>query len=135
MQRAAAALIGKHDFSSFETTGSPRKTSVRTVYDLRIERGRGEQDRIVTVEIEANGFLYNMVRAIVGTLVDVGRGAGRNRGRARCCKRWIAAGQAEPHRPKVCSSSTSTTRHVDPHSITWEDRRGPTVKNNPVTIA
>ena len=43
MQRAAAALIGTHDFSSFETTGAPRKTSVRTVYDLRIERGRGER--------------------------------------------------------------------------------------------
>jgi tRNA pseudouridine38-40 synthase len=75
MQRAAAALIGTHDFSSFETTGSPRKTSVRTVYDLRIERGRGERKRFVTLEIEANGFLYNMVRTIVGTLVDVGRGA------------------------------------------------------------
>ena len=75
MQRAAAALIGTHDFSSFETTGAPRKTSVRTVYDLRIERGRGEREHFVTLEIEANGFLYNMVRTIVGTLVDVGRGA------------------------------------------------------------
>ncbi len=75
MQRAAAALIGTHDFSSFETTGAPRKTSVRTVYDLRIERGRGEREDFVTLEIEANGFLYNMVRTIVGTLVDVGRGA------------------------------------------------------------
>ena len=43
MQRAAAALLGTHDFSSFETTGAPRKTSVRTVYDLCIERGRGER--------------------------------------------------------------------------------------------
>jgi tRNA pseudouridine38-40 synthase len=75
MQRAAAALIGTHDFSSFETTGAPRKTSIRTVHDLRIERGRGEREHFVTLEIEANGFLYNMVRTIVGTLVDVGRGA------------------------------------------------------------
>ena len=75
MQRAAAALVGTHDFSSFETTGAPRKTSVRTVYDLSIERGRGERAEFVIVEIEANGFLYNMVRTIVGTLVDVGRGA------------------------------------------------------------
>jgi len=74
MQRAAAALIGRHDFSSFQTAGSPRKTSVRTVHDLSVERGRGEQERFVTVEIEADGFLYNMVRTIVGTLVDVGRG-------------------------------------------------------------
>jgi tRNA pseudouridine38-40 synthase len=74
MQRAAAALIGTHDFSSFETTGAPRKTSIRTVYDLRIERGRGEREHFIALEIAANGFLYNMVRTIVGTLVDVGRG-------------------------------------------------------------
>jgi tRNA pseudouridine38-40 synthase len=75
MQRAAAALIGTHDFSSFETAGAPRKTSVRTVHDLRIERGRGGREQFITLEIEADGFLYNMVRTIVGTLVDVGRGA------------------------------------------------------------
>ncbi len=75
MQRAAAPLIGTHDFSSFETTGAPRKTSIRTVYELCVERGRGERAHFVTLEIEANGFLYNMVRTIVGTLVDVGRGA------------------------------------------------------------
>ncbi len=75
MQRAASSLVGKHDFSSFETSGSPRKTSIRTVYDLRIERGRGGQAHFITLEIEADGFLYNMVRTIVGTLVEVGRGA------------------------------------------------------------
>ncbi|MEI8371880.1 MAG: tRNA pseudouridine(38-40) synthase TruA [Planctomycetota bacterium] len=75
MQRAAVSLVGTHDFSSFETSGSPRKTSIRTVHDLRIERGRGGQEHLVTLEIEADGFLYNMVRTIVGTLVDVGRGA------------------------------------------------------------
>ena len=74
MQRAAAALIGTHDFSSFETTGAPRKTSIRTVHELHVERGRGEREHFVTLEIQANGFLYNMVRTIVGTLVDVGRG-------------------------------------------------------------
>jgi tRNA pseudouridine38-40 synthase len=75
MQRAAAELVGTHDFSSFETSGAPRKTSVRTVFELVVRRGRGEEQDLVSVEIEANGFLYNMVRAIVGTLVEVGRGA------------------------------------------------------------
>ena len=42
MQRAATALVGTHDFSSFETSGAPRKTSVRTVYEIAVERGRGE---------------------------------------------------------------------------------------------
>ena len=75
MQRAAAVLVGRHDFSSFESAGSPRKSSVRTIFDFFVERGRGERKDFVIIEIEADGFLYNMVRNIVGTVVDVGRGA------------------------------------------------------------
>ena len=75
MHRAAAALRGTHDFSSFETSGAPRQDSIRTVLNLGVERGRGEQHDLLTLEIEADGFLYNMVRTIVGTLVEVGRGA------------------------------------------------------------
>ncbi len=74
MQRAAAALVGTHDFSSFESSGAQRKSSVRTVFDLVVERGRGGREDFITIEVESNGFLYNMVRAIVGTLVEVGRG-------------------------------------------------------------
>jgi tRNA pseudouridine38-40 synthase len=75
MARAAAALLGRHDFSSFETRGAPRRDSIRTVYELHVERGRGGEVDCLTIEVEADGFLYNMVRAIVGTLVEVGRGA------------------------------------------------------------
>jgi tRNA pseudouridine38-40 synthase len=75
MGRAAQTLVGTHDFSSFETSGAERENSVRTVYELSVERGRAGQHDLVTIEVEANGFLYNMVRAIVGTLVEVGRGA------------------------------------------------------------
>ena len=71
MARAAAVLVGTHDFSSFETTGSPRASSVRTVTALEIARDPADADRLL-IEIEANGFLYNMVRSIVGTLVEVG---------------------------------------------------------------
>ncbi|MDD3469800.1 MAG: tRNA pseudouridine synthase A [Thermoguttaceae bacterium] len=124
MQRAATYLVGTYDFASFESTGSPRSTSVRTVYDLsmiccvssnpllctdfdaesrvleRVDAGRGiselrhlERDipqpdssgpknmangpwngSEIQIEIEADGFLYNMVRAITGTLVQVGKG-------------------------------------------------------------
>jgi tRNA pseudouridine38-40 synthase len=86
MQRAASAFLGKHDFRSFESTGAERLTSVRTVYECVVERGepfeqgRGVQqifahpEDFITLEIEADGFLYNMVRAIVGTLVQVGNG-------------------------------------------------------------
>jgi tRNA pseudouridine38-40 synthase len=83
MHRAAQALVGRHDFSSFETSGSERESSVRTVHELTLRRGEGSSSALfpatavpsdaVTLEIEADGFLYNMVRAIVGTLVEVGQ--------------------------------------------------------------
>jgi tRNA pseudouridine38-40 synthase len=80
MDRAAGALKGTHDFSSFESSGAERKNSVRTVSNLWVRRGQDPWGRAggenwITQEIEADGFLYNMVRAIVGTLVEVGRGA------------------------------------------------------------
>ena len=71
MQRAAQPLIGEHDFCSFQTSGSPRQSTRRTVFALDVVRVQAE---LIHVEIEADGFLYNMVRAIVGTLVDVGLG-------------------------------------------------------------
>lgn len=74
MRQAAAALLGTHDFTSYETSGSPRLTSVRTVYDLLVERRQAELTERVVIEVEADGFLYNMVRNIVGTLVEVGKG-------------------------------------------------------------
>lgn len=75
MNRAARTLLGKQDFSSFEASGAERASSIRTIFEISIERGRGGQDDWITLEVEADGFLYNMVRAIVGTLVEVGRGA------------------------------------------------------------
>jgi tRNA pseudouridine38-40 synthase len=75
MHAAAQALVGKHDFSSFESIGSERPTSVRTITALSVRRGTGALADRVTIEVAGDGFLYNMVRAIVGTLVEVGRGA------------------------------------------------------------
>ena len=75
MHRAARALLGTHDFSSFQTSGAPRPSSIRSVYHLDVRRGEGAEFDVITIEIEADGFLYNMARAIVGTLVEVGRGA------------------------------------------------------------
>lgn len=75
MRRAAQPLLGTHDFSSFETSGAERRTSIRTVYDLDLRRHESPTNQVITFEIEANGFLYNMVRAIVGSLVEVGRKA------------------------------------------------------------
>jgi tRNA pseudouridine38-40 synthase len=74
MHQAGQALVGTHDFRSYETQGTPRESTIRTVYELSVMRGCGDDRHVVTLEIEANGFLYNMVRTIVGTLVQVGRG-------------------------------------------------------------
>lgn len=73
MSEAAAALIGVHDFSSFEAAGSPRASSVRTVTELSVARTTAEVGSRIHIEVQADGFLYNMVRNIVGTLAEVGR--------------------------------------------------------------
>jgi len=70
MREAGRALVGRHDFHSFETQWPNRTSSVRTVTDLTARR----EGDIVTLEVEADGFLYNMVRAITGTLALVGSG-------------------------------------------------------------
>lgn len=70
MNQAASGLLGRHDFRSFETDWPNRTSSVRTILDLSVERA-GD---FVTIEAEADGFLYNMVRSIAGTLVLVGTG-------------------------------------------------------------
>jgi tRNA pseudouridine38-40 synthase len=75
MRRAAQALIGEHDFTSFETQGSPRASPIRRVFERSVERRPPPDQDLIHIEVEADGFLYNMVRAIIGTLVEVGRGA------------------------------------------------------------
>jgi tRNA pseudouridine38-40 synthase len=72
MSALAEPLLGKHDFACFQTTGSPRKTTVRTITDVLIER---RADSLLKIEVQANGFLYNMMRAIAGTLVDLTLGS------------------------------------------------------------
>ena len=74
MHRAAQALRGTRDFSSFETAGSQRESAVRMIFDITVEREQGAKSDCISLEVEADGFLYNMVRTIVGTLVEVGRG-------------------------------------------------------------
>jgi tRNA pseudouridine38-40 synthase len=71
IKKATRILIGEHDFSSFRSVGSPTRTAIRRV--IRAEWKRG-QDGFIQFEVEANGFLKQMVRALVGTLVEVGRG-------------------------------------------------------------
>ncbi|MGN6543849.1 MAG: tRNA pseudouridine(38-40) synthase TruA [Aureliella sp.] len=73
MRTAAEQLLGRHDFASFQTTGSPRVSTVRTVSAIEISSVDHMDGQSVSIEIEADGFLYNMVRNVVGTLVLAGR--------------------------------------------------------------
>ena len=70
MERAAATLVGTHDFGAFQSSGSDTSGTTRTI-TRSVWR---DSDGILTYEITGDGFLRHMVRAIVGTLVDVGRG-------------------------------------------------------------
>ena len=70
MNDAIQYLIGEHDFKSFKASGTSSKSSVRTIYDASVKR----EGNLVIIELTGNGFLYNMVRIISGTLVDVGIG-------------------------------------------------------------
>ncbi|HLJ94286.1 MAG TPA: tRNA pseudouridine(38-40) synthase TruA [Gemmataceae bacterium] len=70
MRQAAHALRGRHDFHSFETDWPNRMSSVRTITHLAVNR----MAEWIWLDVEADGFLYNMVRAIAGTLINVGRG-------------------------------------------------------------
>ena len=70
MQEGAKYLLGEHDFAAFCCIRTNAKTTVRTIYELSVER-RGEE---ITIRVTGNGFLYNMVRIIAGVLIRVGRG-------------------------------------------------------------
>lgn len=70
MKREAEALKGTHDFFGFMSSGSSVESTVRTITDVNITT----EDDMIVMEFEGNGFLYNMVRIISGTLVDIGRG-------------------------------------------------------------
>ena len=73
MAEAAKLLVGKKDFKSFASAADKRENTVRTIFRCDVSNEEGENDWIY-VDVEGDGFLYNMVRNIVGTLVEVGAG-------------------------------------------------------------
>ena len=71
MQQAADYLVGEHDFTSFCSVATQVESKVRTIYSLKVSR----EGELITIRVQGNGFLYNMVRIIAGTLIKVGQGA------------------------------------------------------------
>ena len=70
MKAAASYLVGEHDFKSFCSVNTVAETTVRRIYDIGVEKS-GD---MITIHVTGSGFLYNMVRIIAGTLMEVGRG-------------------------------------------------------------
>jgi tRNA pseudouridine38-40 synthase len=70
MQKAAAYLEGEHDFKSFCAVNAQVKSTVRTIYSCRVTK----ENDVIAIRVTGNGFLYNMVRIIAGTLIEVGAG-------------------------------------------------------------
>ena len=71
MKAATKAFIGEHDFSAFCSAGTQVVDKVRTIYSLDVDK----TDKLIKIRVTGNGFLYNMVRIIAGTLIKVGQGA------------------------------------------------------------
>ncbi len=70
MEKCPQYFLGKHDFSAFMSKGGQAKTFERTIYECTLTK----EDEIITMKIKGDGFLYNMVRIIAGTMLSVGRG-------------------------------------------------------------
>ena len=94
MREAAAFLEGEHDFKSFCQTGAQVESTVRTVYSVNVE----EQGSELVIRVSGNGFLYNMVRIIAGTLMEVGLGkrAPESMGELLAARDRSAAGATAP---------------------------------------
>jgi tRNA pseudouridine38-40 synthase len=76
LEREAQAIVGEHDFGGFRSAHDPRQATVRTMTRVAVETAPAfsPDRRVVSIVIEGNAFLYNMVRILIGTLVDVARG-------------------------------------------------------------
>lgn len=83
MKRASTALLGEHDLSSFRASSCCAKKAVRRIIDIRVDHAEralipwipfSPEGTLITITIEANAFLHHMVRNIVGTLIEIGRG-------------------------------------------------------------
>jgi len=95
MQAAAEYLRGKQDFACFQSQGSPRKTTVRTIADVSVQRSAPSPllPPMIQIEVEADGFLYNMMRTIAGTLVLFGVEGRRGRSNPERMSEIIASGK------------------------------------------
>lgn len=94
MRTAAEFFVGEHDFSAFKSEGSSAQNFVRNIYSLTITKNHD----VIEIEITGNGFLYNMVRIIAGTLIEIGKGKSYNISKILASKDREEAGPTAPAR-------------------------------------
>ena len=126
MRQAAASLVGEHDFKSFCSLHAQVETTVRTITELTVKR----QGSRIVIRVSGTGFLYNMVRIIAGTLMEIGAGKyppGRMREILEACDR-SAAGPTAPAR----GLTLTEYRFLDFFSEKEIDTRGSVSYNNSV---
>ena len=126
MRQAAAFLVGEHDFKSFCSLHAQVETTVRTITELTVKR----QGSRIVIRVSGTGFLYNMVRIIAGTLMEIGAGKyppGRMREILEACDR-SAAGPTAPAR----GLTLTEYRFLDFFSEKEIDTRGSVSYNNSV---
>lgn len=112
MGRAGQALVGSHDFSSFCKAESARdKPTVREIFAIEVRRAIELGEPVVEVFVEGSGFLHNMVRIIVGTLVDVGLG--------RHPAEWVASVLAAHSRS--AAAQTAPARGLELSGVTYPE--------------
>lgn len=107
MHNSAKILIGTHDFSAFESSGANVRDKVRTIYESSIMIN----GNFIEYRVKGNGFLYNMVRIIVGTLIDIGRG----RLESECFSSAFSTGQ------RSCLGFTAEAKGLYLEEISYED--------------
>ena len=120
MERAAQTLLGQHDFAAFQASGGTAKTTVRTMRSVSLTRVGDE----ITFILEGDAFLYNMVRIIVGTLIEIGHG---RRGEDAFLRAYetgdrLALGvTAPPHGLELTKVHYPEAAFIRPEDIRWHE--------------
>ena len=118
MQAAADTLIGTHDCAAFQASGGTAKTTIRTLDSCSVVR----TDDLITITVHGNAFLYNMVRIITGTLIDIGHGRRSTNAfeEAFATKNRLALGPtAPPQGLELTSVDYPSEAYVHPELLRW----------------
>ena len=118
MREAAQSLLGQHDFAAFQASGGTAKTTVRTIRDISL----AQEGDVITLTVEGDAFLYNMVRIIAGTLIEIGHGKRATNAFSRAfdsLDRLDLGVTAPPHGLELTQVFYPDQAFIPPDSIRW----------------